>query len=793
MTNDPAATPGSTPNADSAALGVRWFIAMNGIAQTLLRLAMVFLAARGLTELLHGHELPIYSAAALPAALIVWRAVARFRQVNRIRNPWTLDGIKEKEMPVLATRRSIAAPDSKSTPTTGIGLSGGGLRAALLGLGFLRAMDDEGMLRETDYLSTVSGGSWAGGAFVLGTEEQVEPAHGGAATKHNVVSSASWDAIQERFVKGYLGNTSSDIAGLAIVLVLHLVWAVSTTILLVFCGFALVVPFVWLMQMNLGHGLEQRTDPLFQNPLLPQIMYFGRTTEPVSIASALLPCDLALALAVAAATALGISILLRRRGTANRFLHAHGAVEVGKLWVGYAAGVLIALVVWLFLAVFPWHGVCVGGLLALLPLLLVVAAVVFARSSAASPNIARGFRQSAIAAAILTVVTFVGCSLACSPKGCFAGADLAFRSLQHVLDVVAPGTLRIGLDDQCFATIMKAGNTSDAGGAVVARLLLGSLVVGVLIVTLSSVVARVLGGRTSLGNPHRWWRTKISEGFFGAPAKAALTSRAPWAPIHLINVSFDARSSMHEHLVDGGGMLTFGSVLSGSEETGYVESTHQRLDVDYLDAITTSAAVVHVVFGSYFPRILTVIFALLHVRLGRWVENPRYLDRPPGPWVRLASFAPVRFLREFVGRLDETARYLQVADGGHEENLGLVTLVRRGCKRIYVLDSDTDTKGKGIARAFDTLGWAAPSETDLRGPRLDRVEGDVHVTIVRLAGATTIGVEALAEIMKIDPPPLTGKFPLDSTINQWINERCARGYVSIGGMLAREALKAPAA
>ncbi len=47
-------------------------------------------------------------------------------------------------------------------PRAGIALSGGGIRSASFGLGFLQAMYRHGILRQVDYLSTVSGGSYVG-------------------------------------------------------------------------------------------------------------------------------------------------------------------------------------------------------------------------------------------------------------------------------------------------------------------------------------------------------------------------------------------------------------------------------------------------------------------------------------------------------------------------------------------------------------------------------------------------------------------------------------------------------
>lgn len=50
----------------------------------------------------------------------------------------------------------------RSIPRAGIALSGGGIRSATFSLGVLQALEAKGVLRHFDYLSTVSGGGYAG-------------------------------------------------------------------------------------------------------------------------------------------------------------------------------------------------------------------------------------------------------------------------------------------------------------------------------------------------------------------------------------------------------------------------------------------------------------------------------------------------------------------------------------------------------------------------------------------------------------------------------------------------------
>ena len=62
-----------------------------------------------------------------------------------------------------------AEPDVSKKADIGIALSGGGLRAACLSLGFLRAFHPLGLLRRAKYISSISGGSWTHGPMTYST------------------------------------------------------------------------------------------------------------------------------------------------------------------------------------------------------------------------------------------------------------------------------------------------------------------------------------------------------------------------------------------------------------------------------------------------------------------------------------------------------------------------------------------------------------------------------------------------------------------------------------------------
>jgi Patatin-like phospholipase len=75
------------------------------------------------------------------------------------------DGINTHESTEIAKRRRLYGLPNAGEPTDAVGLalSGGGIRSATFGLGVVQALSRKGILRQVDYLSTVSGGGYLGG------------------------------------------------------------------------------------------------------------------------------------------------------------------------------------------------------------------------------------------------------------------------------------------------------------------------------------------------------------------------------------------------------------------------------------------------------------------------------------------------------------------------------------------------------------------------------------------------------------------------------------------------------
>jgi len=70
----------------------------------------------------------------------------------------------KNEIPII-TKRRIAASAPVGAPRVGLAMSGGGIRSNAFQLGLLSGLYEAGLLKYVDYISAVSGGSWAAGAY----------------------------------------------------------------------------------------------------------------------------------------------------------------------------------------------------------------------------------------------------------------------------------------------------------------------------------------------------------------------------------------------------------------------------------------------------------------------------------------------------------------------------------------------------------------------------------------------------------------------------------------------------
>ena len=244
-------------------------------------------------------------------------------------------------------------------------------------------------------------------------------------------------------------------------------------------------------------------------------------------------------------------------------------------------------------------------------------------------------------------------------------------------------------------------------------------------------------------------------------------------------------------------------------------STGRLRDVSPLSAVSISGAAVSPSMGRMNQPAYRMLIAMLNLRLGGWLANPRLVSaledvegKPPTykPLVR-----PTYLLRELVGQNNLRRKFVYVSDGGHYENLGLVELLRRGCTTTYVIAASGDTPG-----SIRTLGQAVALARSELGIEFDDIDpsdfivkdaadpgimvsdhaivhyrfpaGGGNGTLVYIKKALMKDASTPADLISYQQArPI---FPYDSTGDQFYDIEQFEAYRALGASVARRALAA---
>jgi hypothetical protein len=246
---------------------------------------------------------------------------------------------------------------------------------------------------------------------------------------------------------------------------------------------------------------------------------------------------------------------------------------------------------------------------------------------------------------------------------------------------------------------------------------------------------------------HSYYRSRLAEAFLpevgehpsGAerhPMLFRLTDvkAAAGGPFHIINTTLNTTSSTNAKLrARNGENMILTPLYCGSSATGYRRtSSYLRGELTLSTAFSVSGAAVDPDTYATKSRAVSFLMALLNIRLGIWVANPRQEPRRlrwPA-WYHL-------MMREMLGvGLDEQDGRIHLADGGHFENLGLYELLRRRCRYILVSDAGADPDvtladlGQAVQRARADLG----ADVNLCADPLLAVNGSAMRTQAHLIG-----------------------------------------------------------
>ena len=205
-------------------------------------------------------------------------------------------------------------------------------------------------------------------------------------------------------------------------------------------------------------------------------------------------------------------------------------------------------------------------------------------------------------------------------------------------------------------------------------------------------------------------------------------------PYHLINTNIIlVESEIAKFRGRGGDNFLLSPLYSGSNATGW-RSTNEFCggNVTLPTAVAVSGAAANpnsgvAGTGLTTNAIVSTLMSLFNLRLGYWVSNPdpkilkeqkripNYLI--PGFWEVLQR-----------KKMNEKAKFVQLSDGGHFENLALYELFRRRARVIIACDAGADVNYEftDLANAIEKARVDFGIIVDINRDQLDKLTPDMN-------------------------------------------------------------------
>ncbi|MDN5853478.1 MAG: hypothetical protein L0K86_11660 [Actinomycetia bacterium] len=685
----------------------------------------------------------------------------------------------------------------------GIALSGGGIRSAAFNLGALQALQEVGIMQSADYLAAVSGGNYIASAMTishaLGKGDDADAASAGGAGA-DAESKAYWGhgSPEERYLRRYVNYLAPGYVGR--------VWLGMSVVF----GFVVnYLPFLlgaFVIGRLLG-WLVNLTGPLVDLP----------ATVGIAVPAPLL------FLLVPVSVLAGALVLVGARRLKDDWKGAPGYTKrrtetVVAILVSLAGAILLVL---LLPALAAGYGAASRALV-----------VTVLGGSPGEFDTAVGRLAVAAAWLMLTLVLAVLAIV-------LSGRTRARRTMLIVSALAGAGLLLVPLLSSLdFAARFGLDSVLDGLAVLAAIAVMFLMAVG------------VHNRRYSL---HSFYRERLNSAF-ALQRKNSTSGRTVAAPIdYATRLDFsrlgarlaENRAPMPKLVVCCAVNITTADVpvgryaesftfeydQSGGPRFGYGETTRLEtarglrgtaLTLPSLMAV--SGAALSPLMGRFTYPPLRFLMALTNVRLGVWIINPDHdawrkaRPVPTTVWGRLVRAIAAGWhepgamyvLREAVGGLDLSRRFIYLTDGGHWENLGLVELMRRRCTDLVCFDASASQNGVGqdlgraIAIARSDLG--ADVDLDPRptipGPDGLSAASAVRGSITYADGSTARLVYAPATMSADSGWDLLAlrkrdsRFPNHSTAQQIFTDELFEAYRTLGhasGARAAKELNIPSA
>jgi hypothetical protein len=619
------------------------------------------------------------------------------------------DDIRDVEFAKLKRRRGersspLPVPEGDMRPT-GLALSGGGIRSAAVCLGAIQALRSHSRLDSVDYLSTVSGGGYTGACLSAAMSKK-----GGGTFPFEIDSGDSADQFKDSPVVAHIRNYSNYLLPRSRSAIRN--WTEAAVIILrgllanAVCVIAFLLPAAWLTAVAFPHR------DLLEANFIPYLFGWQPAWR------FLIPTGLAGLLALL----LTIWAMARSRSNWDRITDdtSSGFLSITHVLL---ALLLLAFALDLQPLAIGWIGskhvsetwvVLKASLPALTAFMGAVSALAsslgkFLHTSRRSQSlVTMGLRlatQAAliVAAVVLPLLIWVGyieLSLWVIPNQPVAMPwdATAFPAIPLPRDWTWLPETRLGLIVRLTVVSWAIMLCLRANGYSLHRLYRDRLSKAFLVSALPELDVRANGKTRSMET----WKLKRLRNKARAeddcpPLDTIRLSelQSSTGPYPLINAALNVQGSLEANRRGrNADFFVFTPDYVGSDLTEYapvkrMEALDSRLDVATAMAISGAAASANM--GGNTVRILSPTLSLLNIRLGYYLANPRYVGAKPSllRWWHETLDRFYLFIEMFNG-LTEERETVYLTDGGHIENLGIYSLLKRKCGFILAIDSEAD-------------------------------------------------------------------------------------------------------
>ncbi len=550
--------------------------------------------------------------------------------------------------------------DSQQNPNdiTGLALSGGGLRSATFALGALQGLANNRMLPNFDYLSTVSGGGYAGSflSCFLNTNVSTTPPVGLGPHELPFARFAAQESAPMRHLRasskvlitgGFWKKIQIPVLALA-------GWLGSLFVVL-----PPIVAFTLLFCLTNSGAIQRAIQSTEPQLVVADEVQVERASD--IYASGCWQFQLVGIVGIVVLVGLAILLWLQQYRRKNGLTDLPATAIT---CVAFALFFFVGLLAWLLFPIAMTTGHQIKNLVGNFP--LPSEGVMAGLAAVSVPIFSRLASQTGKSSKLKKIISGLGLTL----------SPLLFIGLIAIL--IARHWLFVG-DDYSLHR---------------------GYVIILLFVTLLILVVSHWLLNINACSLHPFYRDRLARayhlqmdgsGHVKASTPQKLTELRQYnstGPYHLINAALNAPAGKSDALRGRtADFFVFSSNYCGSETTGYQPTTDfQDADpsVDLATAIAISGAAASPFMGTNSSR-FNFWFALFNVRLDYWLPIPgrrkRLRDGNPGPYY---------WLKQYTGYLTDTTPYVNLSDGGHIENMAIYELLRRRCRYIVCIDGECD-------------------------------------------------------------------------------------------------------